>query len=105
MPLPDDFAAAAQRVLDAHPEDEGGRMLQSAGLKTGGKFYGFATAEHLTVKLPAERVAELISGGDGEPCSPRPGRPMREWVQIPEPDEDACVAFLLEARGFVQPRA
>jgi hypothetical protein len=78
-------------------------MLRSAGLKTAGKFYGFATAADLVVKLPASRVQELIEGGRGLPCSPRPGRPMKEWVRIPAPDEESCLAYLLEARTFVSP--
>jgi hypothetical protein len=76
-------------------------MLQSPGLRTGGRFYAFATAEQLIVKLPADRVAELIGSGHGTPCSPRPGRPMREWVCLPDLDEAACLAYVLEAREFV----
>jgi len=76
-------------------------MLQSPGLKTAGRFYGFATIEDLVVKLPASRVAELIDSGRGLPCSPRPGRPMREWVRLPALDEESCLAYLLEARTFV----
>jgi hypothetical protein len=91
----------AQQMLDRHPVDERGRMLHSPGLRTGGKFYGFATADDLVVKLPAPRVAELIEAGDGMPCSPRPGRPMREWVCIPAPHEEPCLDYLLEARTFV----
>jgi hypothetical protein len=104
MPLPlpaDAFHAAARQVLDLHPADEEGWMLHSPGLRTGGRFYGFASAEALVVKLPAARVAELIADGRGGPCSPRPGHPMREWVVIPTPDEQACLSYLLEARAFV----
>ncbi|WP_346623668.1 hypothetical protein [Blastococcus montanus] len=95
------FSAAVGRVLAEHPGDEEGRMLHAPGVRTGGRFYGFSTADTLVVKLPAGRVAELIAAGRGEPCSPRPGHPMREWVCIPEPEEDACVDHLLEARAFV----
>ncbi|MGY2003722.1 hypothetical protein [Blastococcus sp. SYSU DS1024] len=52
-------------------------------------------------RLPTRRVAELIADGRGEPCSPRPGRPMREWVSIPDPDEETCLVHLREARAFV----
>lgn len=53
------------------------------------------------MKLPADRVRGLIADGHGRPCSPRPGRPIREWVQIPGPDEATCLALLAEARAFV----
>jgi hypothetical protein len=95
------FEAASQDLLARHPADEAGRMLQSPGLRTSGKFYGFAPGDDLVVKLPADRVAALIDAGDGLPCSPRPGAPMREWVRIPTPDESTAVSFLLEARAFV----
>ena len=95
------FETVAQDLLARHPTDEPGRMLQSPGLKTSGKFYGFAPGDDLVVKLPAGRVAELIDAGDGLPCSPRPGAPMKEWVRIPAPDESTAVSFLLEARAFV----
>lgn len=72
------FATVAQQMLDRHPVDERGRMLHSPGLRTGGKFYGFATADDLVVKLPAPRVAELIEAGD-----------------------EPCLDYLLEARTFV----
>jgi hypothetical protein len=95
------FTAAAERVLATHPDDETGRMLHAPVLRTAGRFYGFAAATDLVVKLPASRVQDLISSGRGLPCSPRPGRPMREWVQLPAPDDESCVAYLLEARAFV----
>jgi hypothetical protein len=95
------FAAVGREVLAMHPEDEEGRMLHAPGLRAGGTFYAFATAEHLVLKLPAARVTDLIDSGRGLPCAPRPGRPMREWVEIPSPDEESCLAYVLEARAFV----
>ncbi|MGI8721156.1 MAG: hypothetical protein ACR2JG_02900 [Geodermatophilaceae bacterium] len=76
-----------------YPDDEEGRMLRSPGLKTAGKFYGFASADDLVVKLPSSRVDELIGSGRGSPCSPRPGRPMKEWVRITAPDEKSCLSI------------
>jgi len=95
------FSAVARRVLTLHPGDEDGRMLQSRGLKTSGKFYAFATPADVVVKLPASRVNELIESGTGRTCSPQPGRPMREWVGLAGLDADSCLDYLLEARAFV----
>ncbi len=95
------FSAAGHRLLTMYPGDEEGRMLRSLGLKSAGKFYGFATATDLVVTLSSSRFDELIDSGRGLPCSPRPGRPMKEWVRIPAPDEDFCLSYLLEARAFV----
>ena len=76
-------------------------MLQSPGLKTAGAFYAFVTAADVVVKLPAQRVSALVDSGRGAPCSPRPGRPMREWVRLADLDEPTCLAYVLEARAFV----
>jgi len=102
-PAPDSsYAEAACRVLALHPADEEGRMLSAPALKAAGKVYAFAVADEAAmVKLPAPRVAELIRAGQGDPCSPRPGRPMREWVRVPATDVETCLAYLLEARSFV----
>jgi hypothetical protein len=90
--------AAFAAVLELHPDDEEGRMLRSPGLRTGGRFYAFTSGDEVIVKLPAARVADLVASGAGQPCSPRPGRPMREWVRLPAPD---CLPYVLEARAFV----
>ena len=96
------FERVSEQVLLAHPEDEPGRMLQSPGLKTSGRFYAFATRSDVVVKLPAPRVSELVATGEGTRCEPRKGRPMREWVQVRPADDDACTAYLTEARAFVR---
>ncbi len=99
------FEGVSEQLLASHPGDDRGRMLQSPGLKTAGKFFAFATKDDLVVKLPAARVAELIVTGTGRPCSPAHGRPMRQWVRVRPADAEACAAFLAEARSFVAPRA
>jgi hypothetical protein len=52
------------------------------------------------VKLPAERVAELIASGEGMVFDRGQGTPMREWVRLRPADESACAAYLREARRF-----
>lgn len=95
------FAAVSRRVLVDFPDDEPGRMLHAPGLRTSGRFYAFASDDDVVLKLPATRVAEMISTGAGVECSPRPGHPMREWVKLVAPEPPACLAAVLEARSFV----
>ncbi|GAA1500506.1 hypothetical protein GCM10009827_006520 [Dactylosporangium maewongense] len=90
--MSDILAAALRR----YPSDEIGRMLGSPALRAGGRCYAFVAGDDLILKLPAARVAELVAGGAGRPCSPRPGRPMREWVRV-QPD----LSYVVEARTFV----
>ncbi|MFD9725514.1 hypothetical protein [Streptomyces sp. NPDC059072] len=95
------FEEAVAALSVEYPGDERGRMLRSLGVKTGGKFYAFATEADVVVKLPAGRVAELVGAGVGSPCETRPGHPMREWVRLVPQDVDGCLAYLREARAFV----
>lgn len=101
MSIESQFANVSEQLLGDDCGVEQGRMLNSAGLKISGKFFAFTTKSQLVVKLPAARVTELIANGAGQPCEPRKGRPMREWILLTPSDEDACTAHVVEARDFV----
>ncbi|HET9667235.1 MAG TPA: TfoX/Sxy family protein [Desertimonas sp.] len=79
-------------------------MMGYPCVRRAGRFFAsFDTrAEALIVKLPGERVADLIADGTGEPVSPN-GREFREWVTIPEPDAALWGHLLEEARAFAAP--
>ncbi len=98
------FERVSDRLLDAYPGDQRGRMLHAASLKTAGTSYAFTTQHDIVVKLPAGRVSELIAAGVGRACDPRGGRPMRQWVRLTPPDEPALTAYVIEARDFVASR-
>src|SRR5258706_15525078 len=51
----------------------------------------------LLVKLPHQRVGQLIAGGHGEAFAPA-GRVFREWAAIPRPDRRHWHSLLTEAR-------
>ena len=55
----------------------------------------------LVVKLPRERVAELVESGRGDPFAPA-GRVFREWVAIPAVDRDLWQQLLAEAVEFAR---
>lgn len=95
------FAAVSAKLVARDVTVQKGRMLHARGLKAGGRFFAFATPESLVVKLPAARVSELIGSRVGRPCEIRKGSPMREWVRLTPADEDACGAYVSEARDFV----
>jgi hypothetical protein len=76
-----------------------GRMIRSHGLKVRGRFICFRRPDTLAVKLPAERVDELVAEGlvrfdRGD------GRPMREWVESPDRDLASWPALLEEAYAY-----
>lgn len=78
----------------------GRRHFGTSTLRVQGRIAAFTPGDHLVVKLPAARVAELVASGAGRPFpSGRP--PMREWVEIVGDDVDAWRAHVAEALGYV----
>jgi hypothetical protein len=55
----------------------------------------------LVVKLPRERVAELIETGVGDSFAPA-GKVFREWVTIARPDREVWSTLLAEAVDFAR---
>ncbi len=55
----------------------------------------------LVVKLPRERVAELIETETGDPFAPA-GKVFREWIAITTVDRDLWRAVLDEAAAFAR---
>ncbi len=54
----------------------------------------------LVVKLPRDRVSELIEAGSGAPFAPA-GKVFREWVLVADHDEDRWTELLRESVTFV----
>jgi hypothetical protein len=59
------------------------------------------TAGGLVVKLPRERVLELVAIGIGDPFAPA-GKVFREWVSIPTADRNLWQTLLAEAVDFAR---
>ena len=82
---------------------ERGTMMGYPCLRTEGKF--FASLEkntgNLIVKLPPQRVSELIDQGQAYPFAPN-GRAFREWALMDSPGRERWTAFLQEALDFVK---
>ncbi len=77
-------------------------MLRGDGLTVEGKVYAFLSkGEGLVVKLPAERVAELTSQGAARQVV-MGARTMREWVELPQPDETLWRRAMTEAAAYVR---
>jgi len=96
------FDSVVARLMSDNPGLETARMFGSTGLRTeSGKFAGFVRGDQLVVKLPADRVSELLESGEGAVFDAGRGRPMKEWVVLHPADEAAVERYLLEARAFV----
>jgi hypothetical protein len=79
---------------------EGGSGFGSNAIKINKSIFAMLVNDRLIVKLPAGRVAELISAGDGLPFDAGKGKPMKEWVALSVGDE-ACRELVAEAMAFV----
>jgi hypothetical protein len=81
-------------------------MMGYPCVRRAGRFFASfdSRAETLVIKLPRQRVAELIGDGIGTPFAPN-GRVFREWVAIPEPTPGLWEQLLAEARDFAAPHA
>ena len=102
MTVEEMFDAIASRLVADNDRLEQARMFGSVGLRTeSGKFAGFARGDDLVVKLPAERVSELLESGEGSVFDAGRGRPMKEWIVLHPPNEAVVERYLLEARKFV----
>jgi hypothetical protein len=98
------FAALVQHFAGrpgVTPPEPGRRRFGSAALTVDGSIFAMLQSGRLVVKLPRERVTALIGEGSGEPFGAGKGRPMREWVAIPEGDDASWRALAEEALAFV----
>lgn len=74
---------------------------QSHGLRISGKIFAMLARDELVVKLPRERVDELVDTGIGTRFDPGHGRLLREWASLPSTAAERWPALVAEARAFV----
>jgi hypothetical protein len=88
--------------LLASGDVEEGTIMGGRCIRVRGEFLAMPhhQVEGMVVKLPKERVAEIIGQGRGQPFSPN-GRVFKEWLHVPSYDAELWNALLAEARIFV----
>lgn len=98
---PERFWDAVEPFL-AEDGVEEGTLMGFACVRVHGEF--FAMPKHdtgqLVVKLPAERVAELVADGTGAPFGPG-DKVFKEWVLVDFAHEGQWPRLLGEAKAFV----
>lgn len=79
-----------------------GRIFGTEGLRIRGKVFAFVVHNgSLVVKLPEERVGQIVDEGAAGPMVMR-GRPLREWAEVPiDSGPGHWTQFVDEARAFV----
>jgi hypothetical protein len=85
---------------------EEGTIMGGRCARVAGEFLGLVgyKGSGMVIKLPRQRVDELINEGVGLPFAPA-GKVFREWVAIPKPDRRRWTKLLREAIIFVAPRS
>lgn len=102
-PVADVDTASFQSIVKAFAMDKnvtlGGRF-GSVSLKIQDKVFTMLVKGKFVVKLPKERVAELVATAGAEYFDPGHGRLMKEWVALAG-QQQRWVALAKEAREFV----
>jgi len=82
---------------------EEGTMMGSRCLRVGGEFTGMIHSKtgELILKLPRERVDELVASGKTEAFAPN-GRVFKEWTLVPRSDRRTWKRLIDEAVGFAR---
>jgi len=102
---PSDIPPSFAPVVAAFAGDDQvgcGRMFSSnAALNVKGKIFAMQVKGKLVVKLPKQRVDELVGSGEGQYFDPGHGRLMKEWAAIHSPEAE-WVALAKEPYRFVK---
>jgi hypothetical protein len=83
----------------------GRRGFGADALQVGGHIFAMVSGGRLVLKLPSDRVAELLASGDGLAFDAGKGRPMKEWVSLRSGSEREWRSLAQEAFAFVAGQA
>jgi hypothetical protein len=71
------------------------------GLRVSGKIFAMLVGGELVVKLPKDRVDELVDLGAARRFDAGKGRPMKEWASVPVSASRRWKGLVEEAKTFV----
>ena len=99
--MSEEFWDAAAPLL-AEGLVEEGTIMGGPCVRAGGEFVGMPhhRGPGMVVKLPRDRVADLIEQGLGQPFAPAK-KVFKEWVLVADHDEDQWLELLEESIAFV----
>lgn len=70
-------------------------------LKINNKIFAMLVQNRFVVKLPAQRVNEIVASGEGEPLETGQGRVQKEWVSLNPTSSLEWLPLAQEARTYV----
>lgn len=93
--------APVVRAFAGVPGVKAGKLFSSYGLKVNSKIFAMFGRGRLVVKLPKERVDEMVGAGKAVRFNPGHGRLMKEWAAF-QCEEAQWVELAREAHRFVK---
>jgi TfoX/Sxy family transcriptional regulator of competence genes len=78
------------------------KMFGTTALCVRGKVFMFPWKERLVLKLPAERVDDLLASGNAKLFDPGHGRTSKTWVALSAESHGKWARLAREARAFVE---
>ena len=97
----DDIVTAFVGRPGVTPPSGGPRRFGSDALRVDGSvFCMVSSGERFVVKLPAERVQELIAASVGEPFQAGKKSPMRQWLVVTDEAPGLWESLAEEAYAF-----
>jgi hypothetical protein len=106
-PKPDERYAEIVAALSVEPGvtvGSGKKGFGSSALCVGGKIFALLSSKgRFVVKLPRQRVDELVAAGQGDRFDPGLGRVMKEWLELGDGYEKEWLSLSREALQFVGP--
>jgi hypothetical protein len=95
------WAPIAKAQLASRGVTGGTGFGNNEGLRIAGKIFAMLVRGELVVKLPKDRVDELVGSGVAERFDAGKGRPMKEWASVAPSASRRWRALIDEARAFV----
>ena len=82
----------------------GGAGFGRSAVRFNGKIIAMFVRGRLVLKLPEERVGDLIAAGHGERFDANKGTPMREWLSLDPGSDEPWLPLAQEALSFARSR-
>lgn len=81
----------------------GGAGFGRSGLRFQNRIFAMFVRGRLVLKLPADRVGELVAAGEGVHFDANKGTPMKEWFSLDPQSSLAWLPLAREALEFSRP--
>jgi len=96
-----DLAPVADAFADVSGVSRRRMFSSENAFAVNGKIFAMLTRGMFVVKLPKERVDDLVEAGKGKRFDPGHGRLMKEWIAV-EAGDLPWVALAKEAHSYVR---